>query len=223
VVHIDVGRVERLDENGDPNAECLFFDSVGWGMQAEILETRNRDRELVDQIPLVRDLYRDQAVYVGAALNRYLASWVEPTKFSLRLVADDSKRTYTGITDVIINATPIYAANWVLDRSARADDGLFEIVPIQGRRDWLMQMLKGLTQVQEVMSLEEQFDVLGLGYTPGFSAACFELLLERPKRPAVASQVDGEVWLEGRRFRVEAQAGRLPLIVPKGFRPPWAP
>jgi diacylglycerol kinase family enzyme len=219
VVDIDVGHVERLDAAGEPTDERLFFDSAGWGIQAEILWVRNRDRGVVQQIPFLREFYRDQAVYAGATLNRYLASWVEPTKFSLDLVADGASHRYDGLTDVIVSATPIYAANWVLDPKARADDGLFELVAIEGRRDWLLTAVRDLTSVTD---LREHFEALGLGYRPGLASASFDLTLSREGRPEVASQIDGEVWLSGRRFRVTVDAGALPLIVPKGFAPPWA-
>lgn len=218
VQRIDVGRLERLEAGGATTHEVLFFDSAGWGMQAEILMARNRDRDIVGQIPFLRDVYRDQAVYVGATLGRYLASWVEPTKFTLELVADGELHRYTGLTDVIVNATPIYAANWVLDRNARADDGRFELVPIQGRRDWFLKAVKDLTQVT---NLSDHLDAIGVPYTRPRSASAFELTLTRPDKPELSSQVDGEEWIAGSRFRVTVIPQRLPLIVPKGFQPSW--
>lgn len=215
---IDVGRLERLDAGGRATHEVLFFDSAGWGMQADILAARNRDRDIVGQIPILRELYRDQAVYVGATLGRYLASWIEPTKFTLELVADGELHRYTGLTDVIVNATPIYAGNWVLDRNAQSDDGRFELVPIQGRRDWLLKAVKDLTQVT---SLGDHLDAIGVPYTRPRSATTFELTLTRPGKPEVPAQVDGEEWIAGSRFRVKVIPQRLPLIVPKGFQPPW--
>lgn len=218
VRRIDVGRVERLDASGTTTAELLFFDSAGWGMSPDILSVRNRDREIVENIPFLRELYRDQAVYVGASVNRYLASWVEPTKFKMRLDADGETYHYEGLTDVIINATPIYAANWVLDRNTEPDDGRFEMIPIQGRRDWVLKLVKDRPNVAP---LEEHLEALGIPFSRSLSASSFDLTLSRPDRPEISAQVDGEEWVAGQRFRVTVLPRHLPLIVPRGFQPPW--
>lgn len=140
---IDVGRLEDLDRKGaEP---VLFFDSIGFGLQADILAVRNRDRDTVGQIPLLRDLYRGELVYAGAALDRYLASWAKPTKFSAEVVTGDAVHHFSRLTDLIVSATPVYAGRWILDRDADAADGRFELVPVQGRRDWLVKAVRDLT------------------------------------------------------------------------------
>lgn len=215
---LDAGRVRRLDAEGRALDEALFFDSVGWGMHPEVLEQRNRDRAVVERIPLVREVYRDQAVYAGAVLNRYLASWVEPTKFDA--VADVDGRTYrfSGLTDLIVNATPIYAGEWVLARDARVDDGRFELVPIQGRRDWFLKAVHDLAALPE---LGDQLDAIGVRTTGTVQGRRFELRLSRPRRPAIAAQVDGEEWRAGDRFSVEALPRALRVLAPAGWTPPW--
>lgn len=215
---LDAGRARRLGEGGEVLDEALFFDSVGWGMHPEVLAQRNRDRAVVDQIPLVRELYRDQAVYAGAVLNRYLASWVEPTKFDA--VAEVDGRTYRlpGLTDLIVNATPIYAGEWVLARDARVDDGRFELVPIQGRRDWF---LKAVHDLAALPVLGDQLDALGVRSTGTVQGQRFALTLARPGRPALASQLDGEEWVAGHRFAVEVLPRALRVLAPAGWVPPW--
>jgi len=216
VAPIDVGRLEDLDRRGaEP---VLFFDSVGFGLQADILAVRNRDRDTVGQIPLLRDLYRGELVYAGAALDRYLASWAKPTKFSAEVVTADGVHHFSRLTDLIVSATPVYAGRWVLDRAARADDGRFELIPIQGRRDWLVKAVRDLAPLS---TLGEHFDALGIPRGPVVSADGFELRLRRPSQPGIPSQVDGEEWTPARHLRVTVLPGRLPLIVPAGFVPPW--
>lgn len=215
---LDAGRVRRLGAGGEVLDEALFFDSVGWGMHPEVLARRNRDRALVDQVPLVRDVYRDQAVYAGAVLSRYLASWVEPTKFDAVAVVDGRTYHLPGLTDLIVNATPIYAGSWVLARDARVDDGRFELVPVQGRRDWF---LKAFHDLAALTVLGDQLDALGVRSTGTVQGARFELALTRPGRPALASQLDGEEWLAGDRFAVEVLPRALRVLAPAGWAPPW--
>jgi diacylglycerol kinase family enzyme len=215
---IDVGVVRRLDEGGAATDEATFFDSVGWGMHPEVLVQRNRDREVVGQIPLVRDLYRDEAVYAGAILNRYVASWLEPTKFDADVVVDGRPARLTGLTDLIVNATAIYAGSWVLVPEGEPDDGRFELVPIAGRRDWFV---KAVHDLAAAPLLREQLDALGITTSGWLSGARFELALDRPGRPALACQVDGEEWVAGARFAVEVRPRALPLITRAGWVPPW--
>lgn len=215
---IDAGRVQRVGAAGAVDAETLFFDSVGWGMHPEVLSQRNRDRALVDTIPLVRELYRDQAVYAGAVLNRYLASWVEPTKFNAEVQVDGRPYQLAGLTDLIVNATPIYAGAWVLARDALVDDGRFELVPIQGRRDWF---LKAVHDLAALPLVGDGLDAFGVAATGTIQGTSFDLRLSRPARPWLAAQVDGEEWLGGDHFRVEVLPRALPLITRAGWVPPW--
>ncbi|MCO5166294.1 MAG: hypothetical protein M9894_08020 [Planctomycetes bacterium] len=217
-VRLDAGRVERLSADGALEEALLFFDSVGWGMHPDVLARRNRDRAVVDQLPLVRELYRDQAVYAGAVLNRYLASWIEPTKFDAVAVVDGRTYRLQGLTDLIVNATPIYAGAWVLARDARCDDGRFELVPIQGRRDWF---LKAVADLAALPVLGEQLDAIGVRSTGTVQGTTFELALSRPARPAVTAQVDGEEWGAGSRYRVSVLPRALRVLAPEGWTPPW--
>jgi diacylglycerol kinase family enzyme len=217
LTQLDVGRIERLDGDAVTRSD-LFFDSAGFGLQAEILRKRNEDKELVEKIPLVRDIYRDQAVYAGALVDKYLKSFVEPPKFRLEVSADGRSYSYDGLIDVIIKATPVYGGAWILDRQTEPDDGLFELVPIAGRRDWFS---KALRDLKDVPIWQEHLDELGIKHTEGFSGTTFELTFLRSGRPNVAAQIDGEEFPRGNRFRVYVDEQRLPLITPAGWTPPW--
>jgi diacylglycerol kinase family enzyme len=220
VTRLDAGRVRALGRDGRAREEALFFDSVGWGMHPDVLARRNADRAVVDQIPLVRELYRDQAVYAGAILNRYVASWIEPTKFDAEVRVDGRLLRFSGLTDLIVNGSPVYAGNWLLDRAALPDDGRFELVPIQGRRDWFQKAVSDLVHLPEV---RDGLDALGVGATATVSGASFEVQLSRPARPELASQLDGEEWLAGDRFEVDVLPRALPLLTRAGWVPPWRP
>lgn len=215
---LDVGRVDKLDVQGEVDATEHFFDSVGWGFQADVLEQRNKDRETVGRIPLLRELYRDQAVYAGAALKGYLQSWVEPTVFDAVVETRGAIHRYTKLTDLIINGTPVYAGDWVLDRNAEPDDGRMELVPIKGRRQLLT---TALLDFRRTPLWREHLDALADLRTGGYAADLFEVRLTRPGRYDIPCQIDGEEWLAGDSYRVSVLPRRLPLLTPPEFVAPW--
>lgn len=219
-IRLDVGRVEACGPAGAVAATALFFDSAGWGMQPDILATRNQDREVIEQVPLVRAIWRDQAVYVGAALDRFLSSFLEPTKFDVEIDSDAGQFRYEGLTDLVIKNTAIYAGAWVLDRRGTPDDGKLDLVPMAGRREFASKALRDLAALP---LWQEDLDLIGVTHSVGFSASRFDLQLRRPGREDVRSQIDGEEWSSARHFRVHVLANRLPLVVRRDFVPPWRP
>jgi diacylglycerol kinase family enzyme len=218
VVHMDVGQVHRLDAQGRSVESDLFFDSAGFGLSPAILFTRNRDREWVARIPVLRDLYRDQLVYAGAWAQELLRSYVEPVKFTAEITSDAGLHRFENLTDLIFNNTALYGGLWVPARAGEPDDGRLDVVPLQGRRDMLAAAVRDL---KDLPVSQDYLDPFGLLHTDGFSASRFEVLLLHPEGASVPSQIDGEEWLAGHRFRVDVLPRRLPLIVRKGWVGPW--
>lgn len=217
---LDVGTIARIDMRGEPTHETLFFDSVGWGMQPEILARRNRRRAQIKDIPILRDIWRDQAVYAGATVAKLLESYVEPVKFNATIVSEGETHRYDGLTDLIISNTALYAGEWIVDRRSEPDDGRLELCPFQGRRDWLAKTVRDLT----VLGIDkEDFDALGMTQSEGYAAKDFDVELVRFARDAIAAQVDGEEWHAGHHFRVGVRPNALSLITPRAFEPPWRP
>lgn len=218
LTQLDVGRIEQLDHDSSILRSSYFFDSCGWGLNPDILSVRNRQRSRVAKIPVVRNIYRDKVIYFAASMGKLLESYVTAIKFACDVVADGEKHELTGMTDIIISGTPVYAGHWVLDRHAEPDDGKFELAPMQGRRDWASKTLRDLAASP---IWQEQLDQLGLSHSEGFSASVFELDFYRPENGELCAQVDGEEWGQGDRYRIEVEKGRLPLITPADFEPPW--
>ena len=215
-IRMDVGQIDALNEDGTSRAQNLFFDSAGFGMQPDILATRNKDREVVSKIPLLREIYRDEAVYAGAVLREYARSWVEPTLFDATARSEDVTRTFQGLTDLLLNNTAVYAAAWVPAPHSEPDDGKIELCPMVGRRDLFSKMIRDL---HALPIWQEHLDVLGIQHSEGYSASHFDLRFRRSV--PIRTQVDGEEWVEGKHFRVEVLSQVLPLIIPKDFDPPW--
>lgn len=220
ITKLDAGRVTALDAGGASRGEVLFFDSVGWGMHPDVLVSRNRDRDVVGQIPLLREVWRDEAVYAGALFGNWASSWVEPTKLDATVVVDGRTVRFEQLTDVIIKATAIYGGRWVLAPDSRPDDGRFELVPILGRRDMFAKLVGELALLSPLRQDLEALGVVGGTVIPG---ATFELTLTRPGRPDVTCQVDGDPWLSGARYRVDVLQGAVDVLTPAGFVPPWRP
>ena len=80
---LDAGRLEAIEADGTTVDVSWFFDSAGWGLSARVLALRNRDREKVANVPILRDLYRDQLVYAGALVRTFLESYVTNDKFTV--------------------------------------------------------------------------------------------------------------------------------------------
>ena len=93
VHELDVGRVMRLNESDEIADSDLFFDSFSVGFGAETLRVRNRDRDAVAKIPVIRALYRDQLVYAGAMVKSLLDSYTGGAKFDIEL-EHDGETTY---------------------------------------------------------------------------------------------------------------------------------
>jgi diacylglycerol kinase family enzyme len=215
VTHLDVGHIEALDAKGAVSASADFFDSASFGFAPDILAARNRDRRDVAKVPLLSMLYRDQAVYVGAALDRWLSSFVEPTKFSAVVATDRFEKSWLDLTDLVVKATPIFAGAWVLDRRAEPDDGLFELVAVTSRRAWASRIATDLAHAPV------RPEVFGIEPPEHLAASRFDIELMREGETGIASQIDGEEWARAHRFRIRVDARRLPLLTPAGFVPPW--
>jgi len=104
--------------------EDLFFDSAGWGISPRVLQLRNEDRKAIAEIPLVRDVYRDQLVYAGALLRTFLESYIEDDKFDVTVTADGETFAWTGLSDLIVKGTRIYGGTSQVHRSMIAERNL---------------------------------------------------------------------------------------------------
>ena len=215
---LDAGRLRVLDAAGGLVKEELFFDSAGWGIGPRTLQLRNEDREAIARVPVLRTFYRDQLVYAGALLRTFLSSYVEDQKFDVEVEADGEHRAWTGLTDLIIKGTRIYGGMWVCDESARHDDGKFEIVPFQGKRDWISKVLVMLRG--PAIELED-LAKMGLTHSEGSSARCIRLILRpRPGGAPIVAQLDGEVFPTTNHVEIEVLARVLRLIVPSDHADP---
>ena len=221
---LDVGRIVGKDAAGATVAEGLFFDSASFGLAPDILAARNRDRTALDEgplknvkhVPILGELFRDQAIYVGAAIDRIVASVVEPSRFSAVVRTDRFERTWSALTDLVVKATPIFAGAWVLDPLGEPDDGLFELIAVETRADWITRVASDLA------TSPFRADQIGILHREHLAASRFDIALHSESaRGAVASQIDGEEWHAGERFEIEVLPRRLRLLTPAGFVPPW--
>lgn len=209
VVGCDVGRlvVERATKEIHRD---LFFDSFSVGLGAASLATRNRDRERVGMIPGLGMLYRDQLVYAGALLQRLAESYVVDVKFDLQAVIDGKVYAFDNLLDVIVKNTQIFGGEWVFDPNIESDDGLFELVPVTGRRDFTTKMLGSLRR--SPIGTDE-LAMIGITHDKPVTGAQFELVIT--SNPPPAAQCDGEELPAGDRYRIEVIHRALRLIVPR--------
>lgn len=209
---LDAGHLRALDIEGVEQAAAWFFDSVGWGLSARVLARRNRDRRLVSQLGPLKELYRDQLVYAGALLAEFLKSYVVEDKFGARITTDDGVKRFRRLTDLVVKATPIYGGAWIFDRTALHDDGLFEVVPFRGRRDWTS---KAIVDVAGNPLHEEVLNRVGIEHSHPFRIARARFEFELPPAGApFAAQVDGEEFTATYAAEVAVHPRALRLVVP---------
>jgi diacylglycerol kinase family enzyme len=211
---LDAGRLRALDAAGVLVREDWFFDSAGWGISPRVLALRNEDRKAIADIPLVRDLWRDQLVYAGALLRTFLASYVDDGKFDARVCADGVEQHWRGLTDLVVKGTRIYGGLWVFDPGARPDDGKFEVVPFVGKRDWVS---KALVHLDGSGITAEAFAAVGVRHSENLSAAEIVLELEEQPGQPLHAQIDGEEFPATPQVRIDVAARALRIVVPAEF------
>lgn len=215
---IRAGFETRLDVGiyraGDATAPAdYFFDSCGWGLSARVLAQRNKDRAAVEALGPLKELYRDQAVYAGAFLKKFLESYVIDDKFRVVGSLDGQPFELDGLTDLIVKNTRVYAAAWVLDETARHDDGVFELVPFVGKLDWTS---KAIRDLKVVPLNEEMLEEIGLEHSKTLRASTMELeFFEHEGGAPLATQLDGEEWPAHHRVKIEVAKQGIRLIVPE--------
>jgi diacylglycerol kinase family enzyme len=198
----------------------VFFDSFGVGFQAEVLRLRNEDRKTVGHIPIVRDVYRDQAVYAGALLSSWVKSFQRPEKMRVEIVADGRQVVFDSLLDIVVKNTAIYGGAWLFARDSAPDDGLFEVVPFAGRRELFSKVIADLSALPD---LREDLEALGVEHTKTFKAKELDIRLAREGRARVATQIDGEEWVDGERFKISVRPRAIDVLTPAGWLPPWRP
>ena len=209
---LDGGILEQGASAGVLSQRDRFFDSAGFGLSARILAQRNRDRAFVETLGPVKELYRDQAVYAGAFVKTFLESYIENDKFSVLAELDGVPMRLLGLSDLIVNATRLYAGSWVFDPTSLHDDGAFELVPFRGKRDWTS---KALVDLDGSPLNEAILNDLGIEHSHPIRASRMDLFFQVPEDGVpIYAQIDGEEWplLPYARITVEKQAVRL--IVP---------
>ncbi|MEZ4403113.1 MAG: diacylglycerol kinase family protein [Kofleriaceae bacterium] len=212
VTAIDAGRVEVIAGEARVIHRDLFFDSASVGFGADALVARNRDRELVGKIPLAGLFYRDMLVYAGAVLRKFAETYVSDVKFDLDVTIDGQHHSFASLLDVIVKNTAVFGGEWVLDPDTRADDGVFELIPIYGRRDLTSKLFASLRHLPvDGDTLRD----LGIEHSQPIAGRRFALTVTRPGQAGwPAAQLDGEEVPHGSRYLIDALPRCLNLIVP---------
>lgn len=209
---LDAGHIEALDFLGHPVATDWFFDSAGWGMSARTLQTRNKDRRLVESVPLVREVYRDRFVYAGALLRTFMQSWIEEQRFEAEVITPKGRVFLSSLTDLVVKNTRYYAGAWVFDETASPEDGEMELVPFSGQNEWLA---RAVVNLDGLPVHEHNLQTVGLSLSEVIRAPRFEIhIQDRPLSSPIESQLDGEEWSRASRFLIEVKKHAITLCCP---------
>lgn len=207
---LDAGRILAYDTFDNLVGQSWFFDSLGWGISARILRMRNEDRRMIDGVPFLREVYRDRLVYTGALLRAFMASYVEEQKFEAEVTTPDGNFVLSGMTDLVIKNTRVYAGAWVFDETALPDDGQMELVPFRGRHEWLARAVVHLDGLPVVSQLTPSGALSPVTRAPWFDIR----IKDRPLGQVVEAQLDGEESMIAERWRIETVQHALQLCVP---------
>jgi len=189
-----------------------FFDSFSIGLGAEALATRNRDRERVGRIPGLGMIYRNQLVYIGAVAQRFFETYVVDTKFDCDAVIDGKVYNFPSVLDVIVKNTKIFGGEWIFDPQSESDDGLVELVPVTGRRDFLTKLAGTMRNMP--LGLDD-LKKLGIEHAPAIPGSNLEITVRTEGGVIPAAQVDGEEIPGGDRYVINVVARALRLVVPR--------
>ncbi|MCP4599349.1 MAG: hypothetical protein GY847_02240 [Proteobacteria bacterium] len=212
---LDVGEVKALSESGIVQRRDLFFDSVGWGLSAAILAFRNYEREIVNKLPVVRDMYRDQMVYVRAAVRELALSWVTRDRFTAIIQMDGETRTLDKLTDLVVSNTIIYAGEWITDPEAKHCDGQLEVVSFRGVRDWTSKLI---LNHKKIPLTEEMVNRIGVSHSPTYRGSKIRLRFIKPtKQKRLLAHLDGEEFPPADCFEIRVHKRLLNLIVPENY------
>jgi diacylglycerol kinase family enzyme len=215
LTELDVGEVTALNENDVVKRRDLFFDSVGWGLSAAILAFRNHELEIVRKLPVVRDMYRDQMVYVRAAVHELALTWLTRDRFDALVTIDGEVHSWNNLTDMVISNTTIYAGDWIVDVESRHDDGKFELAPFRGVRDWTSKLI---LHHKKVPLTEEMVNRVGVSHSPTYSGSDFSIRMIKPSpEKRLPAQLDGDELPPAYRFDIQIHKRLLKLIVPEEF------
>jgi diacylglycerol kinase family enzyme len=194
---LDAGRLTALDADGAAVEEALFFDSAGWGLSPRVLALRNEDRRVIEEMPVVRDVFRDHLVYAGALLRTFAESYIEDDRFTALVKTEHGTERWEGLSDLVVKGTRVYGG-----------------IPFAGRRDWLS---KGMVHLETTGALASALAEVGVTHSRGVRAASIALRFDaRPGALALAAQIDGEEFPATPSVRIEVLPRALRLVVPAG-------
>lgn len=203
---IDVGRLTIDTDQG--TLHDWFFDSFSLGSGAAILRTRNRDRKRLAKMPFADRVYKGHAVYFGAFVQELAHSYLVDPKFDADVVIDGRVVPYESVLDLIIKNTPIFGGQWVLSPDAEADDGRFELICVDGRRDFARHFFAAY---RHSPVNQEDLRRLGLGTAEPRVGTSYAITVRSSVLPA--AQADGEELPVARRYVVQAVPRALNVLV----------
>lgn len=204
---VDLGRI--TEDSG--SLPTIFLDSIGFGIGARVISRRNAERNRFAATSWASKIYRDKRVYTVATLQEL---WFarEENEFAVTVCADGSRKTYPRITELLVKGTRVYAGSWVIDRTSKHDDGLFEVVAYANNRSWV---LKGLVDSVGRDGLDRLLEAARMALPEVWRAEQLAIefdTIERTSWPDV--QIDGE-WFAGvKRLEIDVLPRVLRLIVP---------
>jgi diacylglycerol kinase family enzyme len=218
ITSLDVGEVTVFSDDGLVMRRDLFFDSLGFGLSSWILAQRNRDLEITKSVPVINKIYKDHVVYVRAALAEVTNTLVYRDRFfSAEVDIDGEIIELNNLTDLVVKNTLIFAGDWIVDPKSAPDDGVMEVSPFYGIRDWTGKIIVNHKKFPFHIEAMER---IGFKQAEIYKGRLMKIQLLRPSRDEpLPSELDGEEFLSANFYEVKVHPRLLNLIVPE--HPHW--
>ena len=214
---LDVGEVTVYSHSGVVMRRDLFFDSLGFGLSSSILAQRNRELQITKSVPVINKIYKDHVVYVKAALHEVTKTSVTRDRFSAAVEIDGQTEHWNNLTDLVIKNTLIFAGDWIIAPNGASDDGVMEIAPFFGIRDWTG---KVIVNHKKFPFRIEAMERIGLKMSNVLKGKHIKIHILRPERDeSLPAELDGEEFLSANQYEVKVHPRLLHLIVPE--HPHW--
>lgn len=183
-----------------------FADAFSIGIDSAVLQARNKERERIQNNPVLRRILRGYTLYFVEGVKQAVGYQAVPARIVM-----DGERTIKvrQLTNLIVNNTKVYGGEFVFSKESRANDGLLEVVIFSGWPEYFSKMLAGVRPAQID---DRQVEQLLVKHSRNYQAKRIKIKLSTPKD----SQIDGEVHRTGRVFEITCVENALTLKTPVG-------
>ena len=180
-----------------------FADAITIGLDSHTLQLRNRQKRILERIPVLRRLTTGGLLYTWASSFGFFRHGTVQAE-----VMVDGQLWYSGpILNLIINNTRIYAGEFDFCTECYGNDGLLDVVVFSGRGDYLRKYLLSFRHnPRDIRRMATRLS--------NISSHCQGRHIRVSLSVPEAAQFDGEELPEAESFDVKVVPGAIRIKTP---------